>query len=183
MNTQTLLNNVATGTIKVLQERSQDMGINWNKVGEFNNFDELIGLLVEAYPFEELDWDDVFDFLNQEYIEVDDDDIDEIDIVDNAVYEHYRDVTMLEYCENLIYDKTTGNYLWGFSNSGWLRIDGAIDLETMTVGYFNSINGEYRPVFSLDDYDVDLIDNLMNDCDLSVDCRYEVNRVNCYWRD
>ena len=85
---------------------------------------------------------------------------------------------MLEYCENLIYDKTTGNYLWGFSNSGWLRIDGAIDLETMTVGYFNSINGEYRPVFSLDDYDVDLIDNLMNDCELSVDCRYEVNRVN-----
>ena len=40
MNTQTLLNNVATGTIKVLQDRTQDMGINWNKVGEFNNFNE-----------------------------------------------------------------------------------------------------------------------------------------------
>lgn len=178
MNTQALLNNIATGTIKVLKDRSFDMGINWNKVGEFSNFDELISLLVEAYPFEEIDWDDVYEFLDQEYIEIDDEDIDCVQIVDNAVYKHYRDIRVLDYCDCLIHDTKTDDYLWGFSNSGWLRIDGAIDLETMTVGYFNSNNGEYRPVFSLADYDVELIENAMDNYDLEANCEYEVKRVN-----
>ena len=179
MNTQALLDNVATGTIKVLKDRSFDMGINWNKVGEFSNFDELISLLVEAYPFEEIDWDDVYEFLDQEYIEMDDEDIDCVQIVDNAVYKHYRDIRVLDYCDCLIHDTKTDDYLFGFSNNGWARIDAAIDLYTMTVGHFKSINGEYRAVYELPDYDSQLIYNVMLSIgsELDTDCEYEVKRI------
>ena len=178
MNTQTLLNNVATGTIKVLQERSQDMGINWNKVGEFSNFDELISLLVEAYPFEEIDWDDVYEFLDQEYIEMDDEDIDCVQIVDNAVYKHYRDIRVLDYCDCLIHDTKADDYLFGFSNTGWARIDGAIDLETGTVGYYNSIEDIYTPVGYLHDDDLDMLNGIIQDFDLSIDYECSVKREN-----
>ncbi|WP_323099669.1 hypothetical protein, partial [Limosilactobacillus reuteri] len=92
MNTQTLLNNVATGTIKVLQDRTQDMGINWNKVGEFNNFDEFVALYDEWYPWEETSWEDVEQLLEYGYLEVDSEEIEELSVVDNSLYVHYRDI-------------------------------------------------------------------------------------------
>lgn len=176
METQALTRNEnkVTGVMAEIKERSLDLGIDFVKVGTFNNLNELVALMVEAYPWEEITWDEVYDILNNGYLEIDDEDIDELQIQGNALYVHLTDMSVMEYCEQLIYDTNTDNYLLGFSNTGWLCIDGAIDLETMTVGYFNADSGEYRPVFGLPVDDVELLENVIENYDLSTDCQYAV---------
>lgn len=179
MNTQTLLNNVATGAMKVLQERTKDMGINCVKAGEFKNLEEFVDLYDEWYPWEETSWEDVEQLLEYGYLEVDSEEIEELSVVDNSLYVHYRDIQVFsEWCECLIYDKNSNDYLLGFSNTGWARIDAAIDLATQSVGYFNSNNGEYRKVFNLSDFDEALFNQVMYWIELETDYEYEVKRIN-----
>ncbi len=82
MNTQTLLDNVATGAMKVLQERTKDMGINCVKAGEFKNLEEFVALYDEWYPWEETSWEDVEQLLEYGYLEVDSEEIEELSVVD-----------------------------------------------------------------------------------------------------
>ena len=168
MNTQTLLDNVTTGTIKVLKDRSDDMGINWECLGQFEDKKELMRLLDEYYPWV-LDDDEVLEetnlLLEDGYIDLDADEIDCFQIEDgNKLYVRYQD---LDFVENLvdcfIYDSRKNNYLLGFSNTGWAYIDGAIDLETGTIGYYNDQENIYTSVASLNEYDIEILSNVMED--------------------
>lgn len=178
INTQALLNNAATGAMKVLQERTKDMGINFVKAGEFNNFEEFVHLYDEWYPWEETSWEDVEELLEYGYLEMDSEEIEELSVVDNSLYVHYRDIqAFADWCECLIFDKNSNDYLLGFSNTGWARIDAAIDLATQSVGYFNPDNGEYRKVFELSDTDEALLNQAMYGIELDTDCEYQVKRI------
>lgn len=168
MNTQALLDNVTTGTIKVLKDRSDDMGINWECLGQFEDKKELMKLLDEYYPWV-LDDDEVLEetnlLLEDGYIDLDADEIDCFQIEDgNKLYVRYQD---LDFVENLvdcfIYDSGKNNYLLGFSNTGWAYIDGAIDLETGTIGYYNDQENIYTPVAALNEYDIEMLSNVMED--------------------
>ena len=94
------------------------------------------------------------------------------------MYVKYRDYSAIDECDCLIYDKSKKNYLIGFSNTGWARIDGAIDLETGTVGYYNSIEDIYTPVGYLHDDDLDMLNGIIQDFDLSIDYECTVKREN-----
>lgn len=178
MDTQTLLNNVTTGTMKVLQERTNDMGINCTKAGEFRNLEELVALYDECYPWEETCWEDVENLLEYGYLNIDNDKIIELLVVDNSIYVCYRDIKVFtDLCECLIYDKNTSDYLLGFSNEDEFAIDAAIDLATQSVGYFNTDNGEYYKVFELSDIDEALLNQVMYGVEPEVDCEYSVNRI------
>lgn len=178
INTQALLNNAATGAMKVLQERTKDMGINFVKAGEFQNLEELVALYDEWYPWEKTSWEDVEQLLECGYLDIDSDEIRELFVEDNAIYVCYQDIPAVgAWCECLIYDKNSNDYLLGFSNTGWARIDAAIDLATQSVGYFNSDNGEYRKVFELSDTDEELINRLMYEIESDADCEYQVKRI------
>ncbi|MDM8265440.1 hypothetical protein [Limosilactobacillus vaginalis] len=168
MNTQTLLDNVTTGTIKVLKDRSDDMGINWECLGQFEDKKELMKLLDEYYPWV-LDDDEALEetnlLLEDGYIDLDAEEIDCFQIEDgNKLYVRYQD---LGFVENLvdcfIYDSGKNNYLLGFSNTGWPYIDGAIDLETGTIGYYNDQENIYKPVAKLNEYDIETLSNVMED--------------------
>lgn len=178
MDTQTLLNNVVTGTMKVLQERTNDMGINFVKAGEFENLEEFVDLYDEWYPWKETSWEDVEQLLEYGYLDIDSEEIRELSVVDNAIYVCYEDIPSVgAWCEWLIYDKNSNDYLLGFSNTGWDKVDAAIDLATQSVGYFNSDNGEYRKVFELSDTDEELLNQLIYGMELDVDCEYQVKRI------
>ena len=158
----TLSNDAVTGVMKVLLERTNDMGIDCVKAGEFNRLEELIALYGEYYPWNETSWGDVEQLLECGYLDIDNGEISELSIVDNAMYVRYHAVTVFDdLCESLIYDKRSDNYLLGFSNTGWARIDAAIDLATQSVGYFNADNGEYRKAFELSDTDGELLDQII----------------------
>lgn len=178
INTQAVLDNVATGAMTELQERTKDMGINCVKAGEFKNLEEFVDLYDEWYPWEETSWEDVEQLLEYGYLDIDGDEISELSVVDNAIYVRYQDISVFGgWCKCLIYDKNSNDYLLGFSNTGWARIDAAIDLATQSVGYFNSDNGEYRKVFELSDEDEALLNQVMYGIELDTDCEYQIKRI------
>lgn len=153
INAQSLLN-VATGTIKALQDRALDMGINSVLAGIFESEKELTELFVEWYPWnldENEQKENVEELIENGYVDVDSDEIDTIEIRDNnKLYVNYRTLDfILNLMGCLIYDTNKKDFLIGFSNTGWPRIDGAIDLAIGSVGYYNSIDDIYTPVFYL----------------------------------
>lgn len=162
------MNKQMTGTIKILKDRSDDMGINWECLGQFEDKKELMKLLDEYYPWtlddnEKLEETDLL--LEDGYLDLDAEEIDCFQIEDeNKLYVRYQD---MDFVENLvdcfIYDKSTKNYLIGFSNTGWARVDGAIDLATGTIGYYNAQENSYTPVTDLNEYDIEMLSNLMQD--------------------
>ena len=126
--------------IDVLADKSWDMGLNVEKQGSFNSEKELLELLKECYPWnmdKEKEKELLEELLTNEYIRVDSEDIDEISIIDNSLYVVYRDYTVLDMFDKVVYDTDKKNFLLAFSNSGWLFIDAAIDLGTGMIGYFN----------------------------------------------
>ena len=167
MTTNTTSKIEATGVMKTLIDRSNDMGISWECLGRFDSKKELMDLLNENHPWE-LEHEELLDdtdlLLNDDYIELDDECIELFQIVDgNKLYVKYQDVDFVgSLMERLIYDTNKQNYLLGFSNTGWLRIDGAIDLETGTVGYYNDRENAYTPVGTLNDNDVEMMSELMD---------------------
>ena len=170
------------GEIGVILEKSWDMGILWNKVGSYETIAELSQLIEEWYPWsvDEAELKELTEeFLENQYIDVDGEEIELIQRVgENQVYVKYRDYSAIDECDCLIYDKSKKNYLIGFSNTGWARIDGAIDLETGTVGYYNSIEDIYTPVGYLHDDDLDMLNGIIQDFDLSIDYECSVKREN-----
>lgn len=171
---------MASGAIGVILDRSWDMGLTWEDQGQFNNAEELGKLLDGVYPWEYLDGERaelIEKIQEQGYIEPspDADEIECIQIVGDHLYTKQRDIEVMNYCDCLIYDESTKNFLLGFSNTGWLRIDGAIDLATSTVGYFNSIDNIYTPVGRLRDEDIDLLNDVL-DADWTIECEVSVKR-------
>lgn len=165
-----------TGVMSVLEERSNDMGLAFIKLGKFSSLEELISLVTDQLI---VDWDDVYTLLDQGYLENEwDDDFDELQIEDgNVLYAHMRDLAVYDsICDCLIQDDSTDSKLLGFSNTGWLDIDAAVDLFTGTVGYFNSETGEYREVFALQDDDATLLNDIIFNNELDVQSHYNVTR-------
>ena len=66
----------------------------------------------------------------------------------------------------------------GISAVGWLYIDGAIDLATGTVGYYNDNEDIYTPVGSLRDDDVEMLNEVIQDNEWSIDYECTVKREN-----
>ena len=170
------------GVIGVILEKSWDMGICWGKAGSFETTKQLSELIEEWYPYsvDEAELKELTEeFLDKKYIDVDGEEIELIQLVgENEVYIKYRDDSVIDECDCLIYDKSKKNYLLGFSNTGWARIDGAIDLATGTVGYYNSIEDIYTPVGYLQDDDLDMLNGIIQDNDWSIDYECTVKREN-----
>lgn len=170
------------GQIGVILEKSWDMGICWGKAGSFETTKQLSQLIEEWYPWsvDEAELKELTEeFLENQYIDVDGEEIELIQLVgENEVYIKYRDDSVIDECDCLIYDKSKKNYLLGFTNTGWARIDGAIDLATGTVGYYNSIEDIYTPVGYLQDDDLDMLNGIIQDNDWSIDYECTVKREN-----
>lgn len=145
--------------IEVINEKSnKDRGLSFNEVGEFDTWAELIERL-ESIGLE-LDSDELNELMDKEYYEVDEEETDEIMIEDGRkkkflLLEHVRDWTLFgNYCKHLIKDTNTNNFLFGFEAFGWPRIDGAIDLESGTVGHYYADTHEYKWVYTLPEDDI-----------------------------
>lgn len=151
-----------SGVAKVLYDRANFLGLSMIDEGTFQTEDELKTVLGSFTDFE-LDSDDIQTLLDQEYIVLDWENIREIDI---RTIDHEKHVIAcidgLSVIDDFtpIYDPANDKWILGFSNKGWLDIDGAIDIYTGTIGYFNSQTLVYRPVASLPSDTVELLDQL-----------------------
>lgn len=145
--------------IDVLADKSWDMGLNVEKQGDFNSEKELLeGLLTD------------------EYIRIDSEDIDEISVIDNSLYVFYRDYTVLDMFDKVIYDTNKKNFLLAFSNSGWLFVDAAIDLATGMIGYFNAEENIFDGVKIIKDDDIEMLTNVIECTEITVDWEARVER-------
>ena len=145
--------------IETINEKSNNSrGLSFNEVGEFDTCEELIQQL-ESIGFE-LDDDELSELINKGYYDIDEEETDEVLIEDGRkkkflLLEHVRDWTLFgDYCKHLIKDVSTNNSLFGFSAFGWPRIDGAIDLESGTVGRYYADTHEYKAVYKLMEDDI-----------------------------
>lgn len=174
MNKQT--NN---GAIDVLLKRSWDLGLDFVDEGKFESKKELEALFDSVFP---LDVDDkekaklVQKLLDDGYIDFDWEEIDCLQIEDDHLYTHYRELALMDICDCLIYDKCREDYLLGFDAFGSYEITGAIDLATGTIGYYNSEYDVYTQVGTLRDDDVAELEQLVNDYDFSIDRTCKVAR-------
>lgn len=174
---------VYRGVIDELLDRSWDMGLSFIDQGKFESREELGDLFDEVYPWDVDDEEKselIQELLDEGYIEPspDADEIDCLQIVDDHLYAHYRDIEVMDECDCLIYDKGEKNFLLGFSAFGWAYIDGAIDLTTGTIGYYNSNEDVYTPVGNLRDEDVEMLNEVVQDNDWSIDYECTVKREN-----
>lgn len=166
--------------IDVLTEKSWDMGLNVEKQGDFDSEKELLELLKGCYPWsmdKECEKEILEGLLTNEYIRVDSEDIDEISIIDNSLYAFYRDYTVLDMFDKVIYDTDKKNFLLAFSNSGWLFVDAAIDLATGTIGYFNAQDNIFTPVKNIHEDDIEMLSNVIEEYEFTADWEAEVKRV------
>lgn len=166
--------------IDVLTEKSWDMGLNVEKQGDFDSEKELLELLKGCYPWEmdkEREKELLEELLTNEYIKVDSEDIDEISVIDNSLYVFYRDYTVLDMFDKVVYDSDKKNFLLAFSNSGWLYVDAAIDLATGTIGYFNAEENIFTPKKIIKDDDIEMLENIIEYEEITVDWEAEVKRV------
>lgn len=166
--------------IDVLTEKSWDMGLNVEKQGDFDSEKELLELLKGCYPWEmdkERETELLEELLTNEYIRVDSEDIDEISVIDNSLYVFYRDYTVLDMFDKVVYDSDKKNFLLAFSNSGWLYVDAAIDLATGTIGYFNAEENIFTPKKIIKDDDIEMLENIIEYEEITVDWEAEVKRV------
>lgn len=161
MNTQAILNGVA----KVLYDRANFLGLSMIDEGTFQTKNELKSVLDTFTDFE-LDNDEIQTLLSQGYIMLSWENIDEIDI---RTINHEKHVVA---CLNgfgvigdftPIYDSIHETWLLGFSNHGWLDIDGAIDIYTGTIGDFNSQTLTYYPIAHLPNDTVEMLEQLTQD--------------------
>lgn len=151
-----------SGVAKVLYDRANFLGLSMIDEGTFQTEDDLKTLLDSFADFE-LDNDDINNLLNQGYLVTNWENIREIDIKTIDYEKHV--ITCIDELSVIddftpIYDPTHQKWILGFSNKGWLEIDGAIDVYTGTIGYFNSQTLVYRPVASLPMDTVELLDRI-----------------------
>lgn len=166
--------------IDVLTEKSWDMGLNVEKQGDFDSEKELLELLKGCYPWEmdkECEKEILEGLLTDKYIRVDSEDIDEISIIGNSLYVVYRDYTVLDMFDKVIYDTDKKNFLLAFSNSGWLFVDAAIDLATGMIGYFNAEENIFDGVKIIKDDDIEMLTNVIEYTEITVDWEAKVKRV------
>lgn len=153
--------------IEVINEKSNDWGLLFNKVGEFDTREELIEQLASIGI--ELDDDELNEFINEEDYEIEGYETDGL-IIDKGrkkkflLIEHLRTYMLFgDYCKHLIKDTSTNNFLFGFEAFGWPRIDGAIDLESGTVGRYYADTHEYEAVHKLSKGDIWHLEESLDD--------------------
>ena len=161
MTTQTSLNGVS----KVLYDRAWSLGLSMIDEGTFQTKKELKSVLDSFTEFD-LDDDEIQTLLDEGYIVLDGDDIDEIDI--RTIKNEKHVIACLNGASvisdyNPIYDPVHKTWLLGFSNTGWLDIDGAIDIYTGTIGSFNSETLTYYPIAYLPSDTVETLEQLTDD--------------------
>ena len=98
---------VNNGVIDVLLDRSWDMGLSFIDQGKFESREELGDLFDEVYPWDVDDEEKselIEELLDEGYIEPspDADEIDCLQIVDDHLYAHYRDMEGMENFQSLI---------------------------------------------------------------------------------
>ena len=169
------------GAIDTLLKRSWDRGLDFVDEGKFESNKELRSLFDSVYPWEIDDKEKaelVQELLDNGYIEPspDDEEIDCLQIVDDHLYTHYRDFMVMDICNYLIYDKCRMDYLLGFDAFRSYEINGAIDLATGTIGYYDSVYDVYTQVGNLCDDDVAKLEEVMIDYDFSIDRTCKVAR-------
>lgn len=161
MTTQTNLSGVA----KVLYDRAWFLGLSMIDEGTFQTKRELKSVLDSFTEFY-LDDDEIQTLLDDGYIVLDGEDIDEIDF--QTIKNEKHVIACLNGASvisdyNPIYDPVHETWLLGFSNNGWLDIDGAIDIYTGTIGSFNSETLTYYPIAYLPSDTVETLEQLTDD--------------------
>ncbi|WP_289760593.1 hypothetical protein [Lactobacillus taiwanensis] len=166
--------------INTLAERSWDLGVDTIFEGEFNSLTELKEIFESVYPWELNSQDEkelIEQLLENEYLTVESDDIYEIKIVDgNKLYTRLSVSELLNLHDKSYYDEQKNNFLLGFSNSGWLFIDAAIDLATGTIGYFNPVEKIYQAVRKINSDDVEMYKQILDDYE-EMECATTLDRV------
>lgn len=161
MNTQAILSGVA----KVLYDRANLLGLHMIDEGTFTTRKELKSIL-DTFTEWNLGDDDIQTLLDQGYIVLDWEDINEIDIRtinhEKHVFAYLQDFSVIDDFTP-IYDPIHKTWLLGFSNHGWLDIDGAIDIYTGTIGDFNSQTLTYYPIAHLPNDTVEMLEQLTQD--------------------
>lgn len=153
--------------IEVINEKSKNWGLSFNEVGEFDTREELIQQL-ESIGLE-LDNKDLDELINEEYYTIYGEETDALTIEKGRkkkfLLAEYIPTWMLfgDYCKHLIKDTSTNNFLFGFEAFGWPRIDGAIDLESGTVGRYYADTHEYKAVHKLQDDDISKLTESLDD--------------------
>lgn len=153
--------------IEVIKEKSKNWGLAFNEVGEFDTREELIQQL-ESIGLE-LDSDSLDELIDDEFLTVDGDETDAVSIEKGRkkkflLGEHVETWSLFgDYCKHLIKDTSTNNFLFGFEAFGWPRIDGAIDLESGTVGRYYADTHEYKAVHKLQDDDISKLTESLDD--------------------
>lgn len=154
--------------IETINEKSKNWGLAFNEVGEFDTREELIEQL-ESIGLE-LDSDSLDELIDDEFLTVDSDE-DETDAVSIEkgrkkkflLGEHVETWALFgDYCKHLIKDTSTNNFLFGFEAFGWPRIDGAIDLESHTVGRYYADTHEYKAVHKLAQDDIEELEESLD---------------------
>lgn len=153
--------------IEVIHEKSNGHGLSFNEVGEFDTREELIEQL-ESIGLE-LDSDELNELINEEYYPIYGEETDALTIEKGRkkkfLLAEYIPTWMLfgDYCKHLIKDTSTNNFLFGFEAFGWPRIDGAIDLESGTVGRYYADTHEYEAVHKLSKGDISKLKESLDD--------------------
>ena len=153
--------------IEVINEKSNGRGLLYNEVGEFDTREELIEQL-ESIGLE-LDSDELNELINEEYCWVEGQETEAVSIEKGRkkkflLGEYVATWTLFgDYCKHLIKDTNTNNFLFGFEAFGWPRIDGAIDLESGTVGRYYADTHEYRAEHKLSSDDISKLKESLDD--------------------
>lgn len=153
--------------IEVINEKSKNWGLAFNEVGEFDTREELIQQL-ESIGLE-LDNNDLDELINEGYYQIYAEETDALTIEKGRkkkfLLAEYIPTWMLfgDYCKHLIKDTSTNNFLFGFEAFGWPRIDGAIDLESHTVGRYYADTHEYKAVHELAQDDIEELEESLGD--------------------
>ena len=168
---------------ETLAARCNDMGIRWEKAGDFTTQKELKALANVCW-WKALDDDDIEDLLEKEFL-------------DNGIYNldclqiqwkddfhsagelwivYRRAIDVIE-PQEIIFDPVQDNYLLSYSSRGWLEIDGALDLATWTTGDYNPETHEYFPRYDiLDETSIADIEDDIENLGLEIDDRVEIYR-------
>ncbi len=94
----------------------------------------------------------------------------------NKLYTRLSVSELLNLHDKSYYDEQKNNFLLGFSNSGWLFIDAAIDLATGTIGYFNPVEKIYQAVRKINSDDVEMYKQILDDYE-EIECATTLDMV------
>lgn len=158
------MTNPQKNMLDILAEKSLDKGLNYNLIGYYNSIEELQTLLKQEYPYPPtgIELKDLAIELDIErYLDVDSNNIEKFRAIKNKLYTVVTDINVWNLFKQIIWDTDKKNFLFAFSKSDNTsintQIDAAIDLESKTIGDFDTNTHIYTAKKPINDKDISLL--------------------------